>query len=272
VNTAKSRRLHEIQVGFAELPAPDSETSFQVINEWLMDCENNHVDCKATNLTSLHVDHETRKRPTRLLDVGTGDESKIYLFDTMDAKLEGNEEWIALSHRWGEKPHFCTTTDNYEKFKSGIPLHDLPATFKDAAVITRTLKCRYLWIDSICIIQEGTDADFTSEAKYMEEVYSGAKVVIAASRANGHEDGFLKPRKTRAYVGLECKEENNLPFYICEMIDDFQQHILDGALNRRGWVLQEHALARRTIFFDEHQTYWECGHGVRCETMTKLEK
>lgn len=228
MNTAKSRRLHEIQVGFAELPAPGSETAFQIINQWLKDCEKNHVGRKATNLTSLHVDHETRKRPTRLLDVGSDDESTIYLFDTKDAKLEGDGEWIALSHRWVKKPHFCTTTDNYEKFKSGIPLHGLPTTFRDATVINRAPNCRCLWIDSICIIQEGTEADFTSEAKYMKEVYSGAKVVIAASRANGHEDGFLKPRKTRAYVGLECKEENNLPFYICEMIDEFQQHILDG--------------------------------------------
>ncbi|KAJ4348747.1 uncharacterized protein N0V89_010125 [Didymosphaeria variabile] len=115
------------------------------------------------------------------------------------------------------------------------------------------------------------DADFKEEAKYMEEVYSGARCVIAASRANGHKDGFLKPRKERGYVGLQREQESNAPFYICEMIDNFEEHILGGSLNQRGWVLQEHALARRTIFFDEHQTYWECGHGVRCETMTKLD-
>jgi hypothetical protein len=56
------------------------------------------------------------------------------------------------------------------------------------------------------------------------------------------------------------------------MIDDFKTHVLDGALNFRGWVVQEQALAQRTVFFTEHQTYWECGEGVRCETMTKMNK
>ncbi|KAJ9138333.1 Serine/threonine-protein kinase par-4 [Pleurostoma richardsiae] len=60
------------------------------------------------------------------------------------------------------------------------------------------------------------------------------------------------------------------PFYICENIDDFNLHVLNGRLNKRGWVLQQHALARRTIFFTEHQTYFECGDGVRCETLTKM--
>jgi hypothetical protein len=62
------------------------------------------------------------------------------------------------------------------------------------------------------------------------------------------------------------------PFFICENIDDFDRHVLNGHLNKRGWVLQEHALAHRTIFFTEHQTYFECGDGVRCETLTKMSK
>lgn len=59
---------------------------------------------------------------------------------------------------------------------------------------------------------------------------------------------------------------------MCENVDDFDAHALRGYLNSRKWVLQEHALARRTIFFTEHQTYWECGAGVRCETGTKMRK
>lgn len=138
--------------------------------------------------------------------------------------------------------------------------------------MTRALGSRYLWIDSICIIQAGKNADFEQEATRMEEVYSGARCVIAASRASGHASGFLKDRIKRDYVALRREIDSESPFYICQAIDNFKEHVLEGALNRRGWVLQEHALARRTIFFDEHQTYWECGHGVRCETMTTLHK
>lgn len=45
-----------------------------------------------------------------------------------------------------------------------------------------------------------------------------------------------------------------------------------GQLNRRGWVFQEKSLFRRSIYFTENQVYWECGHAVRCETLTKLYK
>jgi len=44
-----------------------------------------------------------------------------------------------------------------------------------------------------------------------------------------------------------------------------------GELNKRGWVLQERALSRRTVYFAEKQSYWECGRGVRCETLTRMK-
>ncbi|RSL92037.1 hypothetical protein CEP52_014033 [Fusarium oligoseptatum] len=59
-------------------------------------------------------------------------------------------------------------------------------------------------------------------------------------------------------------------YYACENIDDFGTHVDQSELNQRGWVMQERALSRRTIYFVESQSYWECGGGVRCETMTKM--
>jgi hypothetical protein len=59
---------------------------------------------------------------------------------------------------------------------------------------------------------------------------------------------------------------------VCEMIDDFNGDVVQGAMNKRGWVLQERALARRTIYFTESQTYFECGNGIRCETLGKLKQ
>ncbi|KAG9201541.1 hypothetical protein G6514_005548 [Epicoccum nigrum] len=155
-------------------------------------------------------------------------------------------------------------------FRQAIPEDQLPPTFKDAVICTRKLGVRYLWIDSICILQ-GKDGDFNVEAKKMEDVYSGAMCVIAASRAKSQLDGFLiKPRLKRDYVMFQRHGEK--PFYVCETIDNFDKDVIKGPLNKRGWVLQERALARRTIYFTESQTYFECGRGVRCETMTYMHK
>lgn len=154
--------------------------------------------------------------------------------------------------------------------KKGIGLEMLPATFRHAIQITRDLGFQYLWIDSICIIQ-GPDGDFNEMAKRMEDVFSRAYCVLAASSAKGQTDGFLRPREQRSYHAIPCKGRDS-PVYLCEFVDNFQEDVLESHLNQRAWVLQERALARRTIFFTDRQTYWECGDGIQCETLTKLKK
>jgi hypothetical protein len=205
--------------------------------------------------------------PTRVIDVGQDGDESVRL---LEVDWDNTSEYIALSHPWGHEPHFVTNVNNLKQHKEGIKLTDLPATFRDAVLTTRALSKQYLWIDSICIIQ-GRGGDFHVQAKKMETVFSSAYCVLAASRAYNQVDGFLEPRCKRDYVTMS-EGLDRTPFYVCENIDDFNLHVLNGHLNKRGWVLQEHALARRTVFFTKNQTYWECGGGVRCETMTKMSK
>lgn len=203
--------------------------------------------------------------------MGTEDTEVLRLLETQKA-APGDVKFIALSHQWGdehENPPFCTTNDNINDHMSGMDLRDLPATFRDAVITTRRLHIRYLWIDSICIIQKDEE-DWKQEAERMEYVFSSAYCVIAASSSTGTQDGFLKDHPARDFVVVSTGSEP--PLYVCDFIDDFDQQVLQAGLNKRGWVLQERALARRTIHFAAHQTYWECGNGVRCETFTKMTK
>ncbi|KAK8038607.1 hypothetical protein PG993_007018 [Apiospora rasikravindrae] len=178
-------------------------------------------------------------------------------------------QYIALSHPWGTGPHFCTLPSNLVNHKHGIAVDSLPSTFKDAVIVTRRLGIAYLWIDSICIVQ-GPEGDFDTEADRMEYYFGNAWCVIVASSATSQTDGFLNARtKQRDFVTIERSYKGRPRFHVCEFIDDFQKDVVEGPLSQRGWVFQERALARRSIFFSEGQTYWECGHGVRCETMTK---
>ena len=250
-----------IQLGLPKLPECTSDSFLSIVKCWVEDCDNNHRECRNQAQGGL---------PTRLIDVATGDASAVHLCETKPGE---KGRYVALSHPWGDSkihPPFRTLRSNYDKLlNEGIPFDDLPQTFQDAVKTTRGLGIRYLWIDSICIIQ-GPDGDFNSQAPLMEDVFSSAYCVIAASRAKGQCDGFLKPRNQRDVVTMQRQGE--VPFYICPVIDDFATDVLDGHLNTRAWVLQERALAKRTIFFTETQTYWECGIGVRCETFTKMKK
>lgn len=263
-------RALDVQIGLPELPEAGTDLHFGLIRGWIHDCDTTHSTptCKPSKDTQLTVNISPRL-PTRLIHVGRNDEDVVKL---QEMRAEDTGDWIALSYRWGDSPPFSTTRQNLSRHINGMALTSLPRTFQDAIKVTRALGRKYLWIDSICIIQ-GEDGDFRHESKRMEDVYSGAYCVLAASCATDQRSGFLLPRVRRRYVALNSKQGGNGGLlYVCSMIEDFRGHVLQGALHKRGWVLQEHALARRTIFFTKHQTYWECGHGVRCETMVKMKK
>lgn len=193
--------------------------------------------------------------PTRLVETAQGSSGK----------------YLALSHRWGdlsEEQKFCTYDRNIERLKEVIPVNKLPKSFQDAVRVTRALHIRYLWIDSLCIIQDNTE-DWDSESKKMEDVFSNAYCTIAASSAKSSLVGFLGPRRPRDTVGIQTPSG---PLYLAGFIDDFRAHVEESVLSSRGWVLQERALSRRTIYFTNTQIYWECGRGVFCETLAWLRK
>lgn len=246
----------KLQIGFPQLPVAGSGAYFELLRQWMRDCDTTHTNCESPNIFSF---------PTRLIDVGTSSSPVLRLYETQQGD---RMNYFALSHPWGKKPHFCTFPGNIDQFKKSINFDDLPTTFQHAVTVTRELQLRYLWIDSICIIQ-GPEGDFNEEAKRMEDIFSQAYCVLAASSAFGQSDGFIKPRKPRKCLPFQQDGQN---IYVCEFIDDFNQHVLNSPLSQRGWVLQERVLARRTIYFTDTQTYWECGGGVRCETMMKMQK
>lgn len=265
-----------VQIGTPELPKLGSDTFFRLVNGWLRDCDQNH-ECHGSKGDVL---------PTRLIYVGTQAGDKLRLIETADEQVE-SKEYIALSHPWGDtkkyKPFSTLRQDpsgqghELHLFKREIPYDWLPATFRDAVDCTRRLEKKYLWIDSICIVQ-GRDGDFAQEVNKIEDVFSGAYCVLAASRASHQHDGFIKStdgipkfRPAHDFVTFHDKQLNQ-PFYVCRTFDNFSKDVIEGSLNKRGWVLQERALARRTVYFTENQTYFECGQGVRCETMTKMHK
>jgi hypothetical protein len=257
--------LRNIPIGFLQLPRAGSLTHLKVLNDWLHQCDKQH-SCFPVDVNFT---------PTRLIDVGELGSDAVRLLDhgqTQPARQE--ERYIALSHRWGAPQHhakFCTYKSNIDSFKRGIDVSQLPQTFQDAVMVTRGLGLRRLWIDSICIVQDDPD-DWDTESKFMERVFSSSYCTIAASCASGSSDGFLKPRPERGCVAMQAPGGENATYYVCDAIDDFNDHVDQSELNQRGWVLQERALSRRTIYFTEMQTYWECGGGVRCETMAMMKK
>ena len=105
----------------------DSNASFGPARAWLWHCENNHPTCLAIQEATL---------PTRVVDVGPADGSEEpHLF--VSQKVKGR--YATLSHRWGDTPILKTTMDNLQAHQSMISMSSLPATFRDAIIVTRKL-------------------------------------------------------------------------------------------------------------------------------------
>lgn len=98
--------------------------------------------------------------------------------------------YATLSHCWGKVPFLQLYRHNFLWFLIAIPTEHLPKTFKDALYTTKSLGLRYIWIDSLCIIQDD-DSDWQREAFRVSSVYGGSHVNIAASSFSGAHEGFL---------------------------------------------------------------------------------
>jgi len=147
----------------------------------------------------------------------------------------------------------------------------LPKTFQDAITVTRSLGKRYLWIDSLCIIQyEDGLKDWEKESGRIGSVFGNAYCTITATSAKDSTVGFLERNVRSDFFKIEESRYRSL--YLSSVINYYGQDVEKGALNERAWVLQERALSRRTIHFTQNQAYFECGDGVRYKTLTRMRK
>ncbi|KAL9105774.1 MAG: hypothetical protein Q9227_009122 [Pyrenula ochraceoflavens] len=160
--------------------------------------------------------------------------------------------------------------DNLEMFKKGIKISDLPQNFQDAIKVTRTLGFHYIWIDSLCILQDEINNDWRREASLMHKVYACSTLTIAATSAsNSHCGLFSKrsPASTNPPVIRLCKEGFQTQRW--RVIDNamWTKEVDDAPLTQRGWVLQERLLSRRVIHFGRNQILWECRSSEATEVL-----
>lgn len=253
-----------LQISFPALPEAGSPTYFTLLRAWLRWCNESH-NCTRHNSKSKVA------FPSRLLEIRKSD---LDILRLVCPKQRDGVEYAALSHCWGKltdenKRQFCTADDNIQERLKGFTFSELPKTFQDAIRVTRELGIQYLWIDSLCIIQEN-QKDWEHEAKRMEGVYASAYCTIAATSAVDSNAGFLERNISNEYVHVQ--DASGRRFYVCTDIDDFENDVENAHLNKRAWVMQERVLSRRTIHFSANQVYFECGEGIYCENFTTLKR
>lgn len=250
------------------IPATVTEQTWELIQTWMEICNTDHPHCCVNSETQDH------RNPSRLLEIDPpGLNSKIRLIEGVE--IPPKARYMTLSHCWGSGQPVVLNSDTWEQFRDSFAISDLPKTFQDAVKITKRLHVKYLWIDSLCIIQ-GSQEDWAKESGRMASVYGGSYCNIAASGASDCNGGCLGPRAqisqyrpvrvVRNTVETPSSRylDNHFDF-VCVQVGPEWRELDRCPLACRAWVFQERALAPRTLHFGLSQLYWECNQHLVCE-------
>ncbi|KAK1994909.1 HET-domain-containing protein [Colletotrichum falcatum] len=277
--------------------ATDSDQTLRRMRAWVDDCVNHHPECARRHAGRDFV-------PTRLLDLGPppdGDDdaawppSHVRVVDTNETPI-GAAPYLTLSHCWGDGAFVQLTADTLAAFTTrGVPWEDgsdndndngggggggrgilSNATFAQALRVVRQLGQRYLWIDSLCIIQgkgaEGAHVDdWKAEAPLMHRVYRNSFCNIAAADSRNHTEGLFRPRRQTGFAPVyyapaaaaaaagraPSKVFGDTVWRVLEH-DHWDRGLLSRHLYTRGWVFQERLLSPRLLHFGAGQVFWDC--------------
>lgn len=239
------------------VPGSDSEAALSVIQEWLTECIDEH------SVDSLCKSPSPPRLPTRVVDVGH-DEQSVRLIDSNGEK----EEYICLSHCWGLAQIITTTRATISERKRGIPWDLLSKTFQDAICMTRKLGFQYIWIDSLCIVQDDA-LDWEKESAQMASVYSNGYLTLAGTRSANGNGGLFSTQHDVEVSGM-TPDGDPYCIYFRERIDHHIEMIPDSTIERyplltRAWVYQERMLSTRVLHFGHFELFFECCSSIQCE-------
>jgi hypothetical protein len=185
------------------------------------------------------------------------------------SRRDENADENAARSQGGEiEPKCLTRKANYRGQLQDIPWHSLPLTFRDVITFIRTLGYEYIWIDSLCIVQDD-DNDWRREAKCMGAYYGGAALTIASTGGNDCNSGLFSHApvssfhiKLDGHVKGTISARTIISHGLQAVWNNIQSENLPAL--RRGWIFQERLLSRRVLHFTQRELQWECGESTMC--------
>ncbi|KAG5770216.1 hypothetical protein H9Q72_002790 [Fusarium xylarioides] len=246
-----------------------SDTGRTFVTKNLKSCKKNHKICQASQLKRAIVS-------SRLIDEGNS-MSSVRVINTKDISVE---PYATLSHCWGDLKVIKLNKDTMPALYHGINTATLPTTFAHAVEVVRFLRLRYLWIDSLCILQDSAQ-DWETESSKMGSIYGHAYINIAASSARDSSGGLFfdrdasNPKSQAIPVTLESAKDNISSrgiqpgrYYL--MNQNLWGSAMANPLNARAWVMQERLLSPRILHFTQDRIFWECLEEKSCEGLSSL--
>lgn len=191
---------------------------------------------------------------------------------TADEITGGRIKWVALSYVWGKKRFPTLKKDNLNSWTkpgalTAASVPDIPDTICDAISVARNMGEQYLWVDSLCIIQDSPE-DKQKFIQRMDAIYYLASLTIVNTAGKDAYHGLpgMRPSSRRRVQtsfrlgGVELVQTLDPPGNGQDL------GYLGGCVwTTRGWTFQEGLLSRRLLIFTEEQAYWQCSTATWCE-------
>ncbi|KAL6890521.1 HET domain-containing protein [Trichoderma evansii] len=255
-----------------------SAAVLNMISLWLDTCGENHPECQ------IHTANKSQYFPARLINIQSTDSVRVVDTRTIAAEIQASTfKYATLSHCWGSihEPQLNKVTES--TLKQGISVDKLPRLYHDVVILARHLQLRYVWIDSLCILQDSI-GDWRQESAKMGDIYENSYICIAATQAPDNNSGMLETHKVdwprpfvyknlivSADIDLKSSFSNSSRPGWCNRILALSESVLDNSpLNRRAWVLQERMLSPRVLHCTTGEFVWECRRGMRSESHVLL--
>lgn len=203
-------------------------------------------------------------RPTRLVELVSKDTVRI-VFSSEHANIGS---YAALSHCWGKSKTLKLLKNNVSQLRSEFSVADLPTSYREGIAMCLALEIQYIWIDSICIIQDCKE-DWRKEAATMGEVYRNSVLNICTCAAADSSEPSWAGRDCSLITPLKVEPSwngsDNQHLYLSDA-EIYQKDVEDSPLRKRAWVLQEVWLSRRSLSLTKSQLWWECRGSRACES------
>jgi hypothetical protein len=252
-----------------------NDKCFDLARSWLHKCVKSHSSCAERQSQSQFT-------PTRLLKIEVNERADIRGYSVRLCEKVGETEpnkdvptYVALSHRWGTATPYVLNSQSNAPLRNGIPISDLPTTFKDAIIVTAMLGYSWIWIDCLCILQDSFK-DWEAQAQLMGSVYRHCHLNLAALDASDCHAGLFSRRDHRSLTPYAI--QTSAGDLICISHPGIYQagpergglyEPCPGLLSR-GWVAQEVLLSPRTLYYCKDMLFWECRSKIACEQWPKL--
>ncbi|EOA87451.1 uncharacterized protein SETTUDRAFT_136273 [Exserohilum turcica Et28A] len=237
--------------------------------QWLQCCLTQHQECQRFHTSTVPNPHQ---RPTRVLEITP---------TTIRLRCNLKNEpfpYLVLSYMWGTNysQQLRLLQSNVSAFEKAVPRDQLEASdvYKEAMRVTLALGYKYLWIDSLCIIQDSA-SDWAHEAQRMAVVYGNATCNLAflfPPHAPEKPSQRSDPRIWSPCILRHAKGSAPAIYMHDDTTIEFRKEIdnysklrdwlvqRDWPLFHRAWTFQEYLLSPRTLLLGHGNLMWHCSH------------